>query len=61
MRGTITPNHEGFRRAVQWLSEHGHVDAKAIEEASVRFDLSPEDEQFLLTHFGGALGTDPRL
>ena len=52
MRHTLTPTHEDLRRAIQWLSEHERVDARTIEEASVRFDLSPEDEQFLLTHFG---------
>jgi hypothetical protein len=51
MRQTITPVHENLRRAVQWLSDHGPATPGSINEASVRFDLSPEDEQFLLTHF----------
>lgn len=51
MRSPITPPHENLRRAVQWLSDHGPATPQAIEQASIRFDLSPEDEQFLLTHF----------
>ena len=51
MSTTITPQHDNLRRAVQWLSDHGPATAASIEQASIRFDLSPEDEQFLLTHF----------
>lgn len=47
----MTPQHENLRRAVQWLSDHGPATPKTIEQASVRFDLSPEDERFLLQHF----------
>jgi len=51
MQSPITPAHENLRRAVQWLSDHGPATPASINEASVRFDLSPDDEQFLLTHF----------
>ena len=51
MHSTIAPAHENLRRAVQWLSDHGPATPASIDEASVRFDLSPEDEQFLITHF----------
>jgi hypothetical protein len=51
MRQTINPTHDDLRRAIRWLSDHAPVDARSIEAASVRFDLSPEDEQFLLSHF----------
>ena len=51
MQSSVTPPHENLRRAVQWLSDHGPATPESIEQASVRFDLSPEDEQFLLTHF----------
>lgn len=59
--GSLLPEHEGLRRAVQWLAAQGSWDAKAIEEASRRFDLSPTDEEFLLQHFrdGGHGGGDP--
>ncbi|WP_017412803.1 hypothetical protein [Aeromonas salmonicida] len=36
--------------AVRWLSEHHQHDIRAIEEASIRFDLSPLDEEFLIQH-----------
>ena len=49
--GSLLPEHEGLRRAVQWLATQTSWDAKIIEEASRRFDLSPIDEDFLLRHF----------
>lgn len=53
MRQTINPTHDDLRRAIRWLSDHAPIDARSIEAASVRFDLSPEDEQFLLTQLLG--------
>jgi hypothetical protein len=50
----LLPEHEGLRRAVQWLATQRSWDAKTIEEASLRFDLSPLDEEFLLRHFHSA-------
>lgn len=52
--GSLLPEHEGLRRALQWLAAQTSWDAKIIEEASCRFDLSPIDEEFLLQHFGDA-------
>jgi len=49
--GSLLPEHEGLRRAVQWLAAQTSRDARTIEEASRRFDLSPIDEEFLLQHF----------
>ncbi|NJN39748.1 MAG: hypothetical protein HC807_01240 [Gammaproteobacteria bacterium] len=49
--GSPLPEHEGLRRAVQWLVEQPARNAQAIEEAARRFDLSPVDEEFLLRHF----------
>ena len=46
----LLPHGEDLRRAVLWLSEHHQHDIAAIEEASLRFDLSPLDEEFLLQH-----------
>jgi hypothetical protein len=51
---SLLPEHEGLRRAVQWLATQTSWDAKTIEEASRRFDLSPIDEEFLLRHFRDA-------
>lgn len=52
--GSLLPEHEGLRPAVQWLAAQASWDAKTIEEASLRFDLSPIDEEFLLRHFHDA-------
>lgn len=47
----VQPKGEALRRAVRWLSERGDYGAEAIDEAARRFDLSPLEEEFLLTHF----------
>ncbi|WP_368176094.1 hypothetical protein [Aeromonas sp. s1(2024)] len=47
---TLLPHGEDLRRAVRWLSEHHQHDIRAIEEACLRFDLSPLDEEFLIRH-----------
>ena len=52
--GSLLPEQEGLRRAVQWLATQRSWDAKTIEEASRRFDLSPIDEEFLLRYFRDA-------
>jgi hypothetical protein len=59
--GSLLPEHEDLRRAVQWLATQTSWDARTIEEASLRFDLSPLDEEFLLRHFrdAGRGSTDP--
>lgn len=55
----LLPEHEGLRRAVQWLATQPSWDAETIEEASRRFDLSPLDEEFLLRHFrAGGSGSE---
>jgi hypothetical protein len=50
-RENILPDGEALRRAVRWLGEQSRHDAASIEEAARRFDLTPADEEFLLTHF----------
>jgi hypothetical protein len=62
--GSLLPEHEDLRRAVQWLAAQTSWDARLIEEASRRFDLSPIDEDFLLRNFrrvgqGGNNGRPP--
>jgi hypothetical protein len=42
---------EPLRRAIAWLADQGPWTAELIEEASLRFDLSPTDEEFLLQEF----------
>jgi len=51
MSDSILPHGENLRRAVQWISDRGKHDRDAIEKASVQFDLTPQEEEFLLKHF----------
>ena len=49
----IQPEGEELRKAVKWISEErkynpGSSIKKLIEDASVQFNLSPKDEDFLL-------------
>jgi hypothetical protein len=52
---SIMPEGAAIRKAVQWISkmrEEGTASlAKLIEEASVRFNLSPKDSEFLNRFF----------
>jgi hypothetical protein len=57
--GSLLPDHEGLRRAVEWLIGQPARDARTIEEAARRFDLSPVDEEFLLRHFRSEDATRP--
>lgn len=48
----IHPESEGIRKAVKWVSEERKYSPekslnKLIEEASLKFDLSPGDTEFL--------------
>ena len=51
MTDTVLPSGENLRNAVRWIAEQGGATPQRIEEASVRFDLSALQEQFLLEHF----------
>ncbi len=44
----IVPDSEALRRAVRWLAENHAWTAQGIQEACVRFDVTPADEEFLL-------------
>ena len=48
---SMSPGDDDLRRAIAWLLEQPQRDARAIAEASRRFNLSPLDEAFLLEHF----------
>ena len=48
-RHKLIPSGEGLRRALRWLSDEHRHDPAAVEEASVRFNLSPTEEEFLLS------------
>ena len=58
--GSLLPDHEGLRRAVEWLIGQPQRDARTIEEAARRFDLSPVDEEFLLRHFRSGDAEHPK-
>ncbi len=52
----LTPEGESLRRALRWLDERVKEEPKLersrlVGEAAVRFDLSPMDEEFLLTNW----------
>jgi hypothetical protein len=47
----IVSRGDALRRAVAWLAEQGTWTPSLIQQASQRFDLSPEDEEFLLREF----------
>jgi hypothetical protein len=52
-RGGIVPGNDAIRSALRWLSEQrlanpGAPRGKLIEEAALRFDLSPLETEFLL-------------
>jgi len=52
---SIQPKGEDLRRAVKWVSEeranHSKEEVKAVvQEACIKFDLSPKDADFLLRH-----------
>lgn len=52
-RFSILPEHEGLRRAVRAIAEEygGRCDREVLDALSLRYDLSPLDEDFLLRHF----------
>lgn len=52
----ILPSGESMRKAVKWISEERQSDpdkpmAKLVEEASLRFNLSPAEGEFLFQFF----------
>ena len=52
----VQPKGEDLRKAVKWVSEERtyHPDKKVkaiIEEACVKYDLSPMDADFLIRNF----------
>jgi Mor family transcriptional regulator len=48
---TIFPKGESLRQAVRWLAEIHSYDLADIEEACQRYDLSPNEEEFMIRHF----------
>lgn len=50
-KSNLLPEGECLRRAITWLSENRPITAKVINDAAIRFDLTPLEEDFLLCHF----------
>ena len=48
MLKSVIPEGEALRRALQWLAGQGPCTSERVQNASLRFDLSPGDEEFLL-------------
>jgi hypothetical protein len=49
----VLPHGESLRRAIAWISECRELEPQKkvlalVEEASLRFDLSPNEEEWLL-------------
>jgi hypothetical protein len=49
----ILPKSDTLKRAIKWLSEHLKDDAnqnisQLLNEATLRFDLSPKESEFLI-------------
>jgi hypothetical protein len=55
----LVPEGDALRHAVAWLAQHGEWSVERIDEACVRFDLSPVDEEFLLREGRRMHGTLP--
>lgn len=54
--GGIMPQGEALARALRWLDDRVKEDpkldrSKLVSDASIRFDLTPMDEEFLLTNW----------
>jgi hypothetical protein len=54
--GSILPKGEDIKRAVKWISEHlqenpDQVVQKLVNEAILRFNLSPKDAEFLIKFY----------
>jgi hypothetical protein len=52
----MMPEGEEIRKAIKWISdaretEQGKSINKLIQEASLKFDLSPQQNEFLLNFF----------
>ncbi len=54
--GTIQPKGEQLRQAIKWISAERQENenrsiSQLIEEAALRFNLSPKDEEFLRSFY----------
>jgi hypothetical protein len=52
----VAPDSTSLRKAIQWISEQKRLEPQRklmelVNEAAVKFDLSPKDSDFLFRHF----------
>ena len=64
MSDTVLPSGENLRRAVQWISARRQDEPPApmtalLDEAALRFDLSPVDQEWLTKTFTSPLIEGP--
>jgi hypothetical protein len=55
----IQPEGEEIRKAIKWISanlDEGKKKSKLIEEAAIKFDLSPAQTDFLMNFFSKKQG-----
>jgi hypothetical protein len=55
---TVIPENEQLKRAVKWISEQLRKDEnqrkdELINQATIRFDLSPKQADFLINFYSG--------
>lgn len=55
---TVQPEGEEIRKAVKWISDERQYGAEKplinlIEEAGLKFNLSPADQEYLVNFFRG--------
>ena len=53
---TVMPEGEAIRKAVKWISAHleekpGSPPQKLVQDAVLRFDLSPKEAEFLIEFY----------
>ena len=53
---TVMPEGDAIRKAVKWISAHleekpGLSSQKLVQDAVLRFDLSPKEAEFLLEFY----------
>jgi len=55
---TVIPENEQLKRAVKWISEQLRINenpgkAELINQATLRFDLTPKQADFLINFYAG--------
>lgn len=57
---SIIPQGEDFKKAIKWLSEEQKYSPQRslnelLQEAGLKFDLSPNEQDFLARHIKGSV------